>query len=137
MQEVLMRKIGIFAGAFDPPTLAHLNLIEKSKKICDHLIVVLAHNPMKKALFSKEEKLEMLQKIAKGCEVIGWQGLILDLAKEKKANFLIQGIKEDPMGVQRARGISSRLSIISPKRSHSSCSKKVLDLREGTRLGFK
>lgn len=88
-----MSRIGIFSGTFDPPTLGHLDIIQKAEQICDHLIVAIAVKPDKKALFSIEEKKQMLKKIAPNVEIVSFHGLIADLAKEKKASFLIRGLR--------------------------------------------
>ncbi len=88
-----MNRIGIFPGTFDPPTLGHLNIIQKAQKICDQLIIAVAGNSNKKSVFSIEEKKEMLQKIAPQAEVLSFQGLIVDFAKEMKGSFLIRGLR--------------------------------------------
>jgi len=88
-----MPKIGLLPGTFDPPTLGHLDLIQRASKICDHLIIAIATKPNKKPLFTSEERKEMLHLIAPKVEVIAFNGLIVDLAREKKANFLIRGLR--------------------------------------------
>ncbi len=90
-----MEHIGIFPGTFDPPTLGHLDIIRKAKKICNHLIIAIAIKPDKKSLFSPEEKKEMLQKISSDTDIIAFQGLIIELAKQKKASFLIRGLRSE------------------------------------------
>jgi len=88
-----MNRIGIFAGTFDPPTLGHLDIIHKSMHLCDHLIVAIADKPVKNPLFSVEERMEMLKKIAPKVEIASFHGLIVDFAKERKASFLIRGLR--------------------------------------------
>ncbi|MCB1215522.1 MAG: adenylyltransferase/cytidyltransferase family protein, partial [Deltaproteobacteria bacterium] len=56
----MKKKIAIYAGSFDPPTLGHKNIIERALKIFDEVIVAVAHNTSKKALFSPQEKLTLL-----------------------------------------------------------------------------
>lgn len=88
-----MERIGIFPGTFDPPTLGHVDIIRKAKKICDRLIIAIAVKLDKKGLFSIDEKEQMLKKIAPDVEVVALNGLIVDFAKEKKASFLIRGLR--------------------------------------------
>lgn len=83
----------MFPGTFDPPTLGHLDIIQKACQICDHLIVAIAMNPEKKSLFSVEEKMEMLKKIAPQVEVASFQGLTVQFASKKNASFLIRGLR--------------------------------------------
>ena len=51
-------KIGIYPGSFDPITLGHLDIIGRSSKMFDKLIVGVLHNPNKKALFSADERVK-------------------------------------------------------------------------------
>ena len=88
-----MSKIAILPGTFDPPTLGHLDLIQRAAKACDHLIIAIATKPNKKPLFTSEERKEMIHLIAPKVEVIAFNGLIVDLAREKKAAFLIRGLR--------------------------------------------
>jgi pantetheine-phosphate adenylyltransferase len=88
-----MNRIGIFPGTFDPPTLGHLDIIQKAGSLCDHLIIAIANKPDKKPLFTVEEKMEMLKRIAPKVEIVSFHGLVVDLAKEKKASFLIRGLR--------------------------------------------
>lgn len=93
-----MKKIGLFPGTFDPLSKGHLDIIQRSLQICDHLIVAVATKPEKKkeAFFSIEEKMEMLKLCTRSIsnlEVTHFHGLIVDFAKEKKANYLIRGLR--------------------------------------------
>ncbi|MGB7978126.1 MAG: pantetheine-phosphate adenylyltransferase [Chlamydiales bacterium] len=88
-----MRRIGIFPGTFDPPTLGHLAIIQKSGAICEHLVIAIGLKPGKTSLFSVDERREMLQKIAPEAEIHPFHGLIVDFAKEKKGSFLIRGLR--------------------------------------------
>ena len=91
--ELSMTKIGIFAGTFDPLTLGHLDIAERAKLICDHLIISVAVKPSKPSLFSLTERVQMLKMVAKDVEIVSFDGLIIDFAKEKKASFLIRGLR--------------------------------------------
>jgi pantetheine-phosphate adenylyltransferase len=93
-----MARIGIFPGTFDPPSLGHLDIIQRSALFCDRLIVAVAVKPEKKShsLFSVDEKIEMLHLIAgkmPHVEIISFHGLIVDFARERKAHFLLRGLR--------------------------------------------
>ena len=85
----------VFPGSFDPPTLGHLNVIERASGIFDELIVLVAENSRKIYLFSAEERLEMIRKTAKGENIrcVCWDSLIVDFMKREKIPILIRGIR--------------------------------------------
>lgn len=56
-------KIGIYPGSFDPVTLGHLDIIERSSRMFDRLIVGVLYNKSKKALFSSEERVKMIRSV--------------------------------------------------------------------------
>jgi len=86
----------VFPGSFDPPTLGHLNIIERASLIFDELVVVVADNRQKKYLFSAEERVEMLKEIVKNTKnvrVAGWDSLIVDFMKRENIRLLVRGIR--------------------------------------------
>lgn len=88
--------IGFFAGSFDPPTLGHLDLILRSRALCDHLIVGIGNHIEKKALFTPKERIEMVREITEsqgGIEVIAFEGLVVEAAVKAKATCLIRGVR--------------------------------------------
>lgn len=92
----MAERIGIYPGSFDPPTLGHLDLIERASRLFDTLIVAVANNSEKNSLFTPEERSDMLREITKGIgniEVRHFSGLIVDMARERKAIALIRGLR--------------------------------------------
>jgi len=85
-------KTAIYAGSFDPVTYGHLNIIERSIELYDKLIVVVAHNTTKKTMFTPEERVQMIRRCF-NIEVVSYQGLIVNFAKENNASVLIRGIR--------------------------------------------
>jgi len=86
----------IFPGSFDPPTLGHLNIIERASSIFDELVVVAAENRQKKYLFSAEERLSMLKEMTKdkkNVKCATWDSLIVDLMKKEDIKLLIRGVR--------------------------------------------
>ncbi len=88
--------IAMLPGSFDPPTLGHIDIIERSSKLYDKLYVVIAENIQKKTLFTAEERKSMLSDILKNhenIEVVIYNGLIVDFAKENKIKVMIRGVR--------------------------------------------
>ncbi len=91
-----MKITAIYPGTFDPLTNGHSDLIERAAKMFDRVIVAVAHNPNKKPFFSLDERVALVSEVVSeldNVEVIGFSGLLADLAKTHKANVLIRGIR--------------------------------------------
>jgi len=89
-------KIAIFPGSFDPITVGHIDLIERSIPLFDKIILSIGQNNQKKYLFTLKQRQEWLKKIAKKyktVEVATYKGLTVNFAKKKKADFLIRGLR--------------------------------------------
>ncbi len=89
-------KVGIYPGSFDPITLGHLDIIERSSKMFDKLIVGVLHNPNKKALFSADERVKMIRSVTGhlcNVEVTSFEGLSVDFARSVGAHVLVRGLR--------------------------------------------
>lgn len=90
-------KIAVYAGSFNPPTLGHVDIIQRASLLFEKLYIALPENqPNKTILFTAEERREMLQKITKdllNVEIICFKGLLIDFAKQLKADCLIRGMR--------------------------------------------
>lgn len=89
-------KIALCPGSYDPVTLGHLNIIERSAGLFDKVIVVVLINPQKTYSFSAEERVEMLKAVTKGLpnvEVTHYDGLVAEYAKSRGACALIKGLR--------------------------------------------
>jgi len=89
-------KIAIYPGSFDPITNGHVNLIERALQVFDKLIVAVAHNPSKTALFSVEERIEMIHIVLKNdprVTTASFQGLLVDFAVEQGASVIVRGLR--------------------------------------------
>lgn len=90
-------RIGIYPGSFDPLTNGHLDIFERSQKICDKLIITAARNIQKNPLFSIEERLEIIKKCCESdeceIEITTFDGLLVDFCREKGVDFIIRGIR--------------------------------------------
>ena len=90
----------IYPGSFDPVTNGHLDIIERGSKLFDEIIIAVLVNPEKRALFTVEERREMLEEVlahieAGGCRlrVGSFQGLLMRYAVEQQADAVVRGIR--------------------------------------------
>ena len=86
----------IYPGTFDPVTLGHLDVITRASRLFDRLVVGVGENPVKDALFTREERVEMLrQETAQLANVTikGFSGLVVDFARTEGALLILRGIR--------------------------------------------
>jgi pantetheine-phosphate adenylyltransferase len=89
-------KIAVYPGSFDPITNGHVNLIERALEVFDKLVVAVAHNPNKSALFSVEERLEMIREALKKdprVAVASFEGLLVDFVEKQGARVIVRGLR--------------------------------------------
>lgn len=89
-------KIAIYPGSFDPVTKGHLDIIERSAKMVDVLIVAVLNNGTKSPLFSVEERVNMLREVTKdikNVKIDSFSGLLVDYARKAGASIIIRGLR--------------------------------------------
>jgi len=89
-------RIGIYPGSFDPLTNGHLDIIERSRGICDKLVVAIAINREKQPLFTVDERLEIINHIYKddsSLEVVSFSGLLVEFCKSQGIHYIIRGVR--------------------------------------------
>jgi len=85
-----------FPGSFDPPTLGHLNIIQRAAGIFDELLVVVAENRQKKYLFSAQERAAMIRQLAgdrANVSVTVCDSLIVDFLQKQGIKVLVRGVR--------------------------------------------
>lgn len=95
-KEHALANVAVYPGTFDPVTHGHLELICRGAKLFDHLIVGVASDPLKKTLFSQDERVEMIRHAVRhlaNVEVEGFSGLTVDLVRAKRASVMLRGIR--------------------------------------------
>jgi len=88
--------IAIYPGSFDPVTNGHLDIIERTAKIFDKVIVAILVNSSKIPTFSTEEKTEMLKKATAhipNVEIEFFDGLLVNFVKSKGAHVIVKGLR--------------------------------------------
>ena len=86
----------IYPGSFDPVTYGHIDIMRRSCKIVDELIVGVLSNKAKIPLFSVEERVKMLKEVTKdlpNVEIIPFDGLLVDFAEQIGADVVIRGLR--------------------------------------------
>lgn len=88
----------IYAGSFDPFTIGHLHVLKQACSVFDKVYVAIAVNSQKKRRIDKNIMKDAITKVIKNnnldnAEVVIFEGLTVDLAKEKKAKFLVRGLR--------------------------------------------
>ena len=97
----MTRRIALYPGTFDPPTLGHHDIIRRAVKLVDHLVIGVATNSTKTPLFTLEERVAILrrevgQHTASGratIEVRSFQGLLMDFAGDVGAQMVVRGLR--------------------------------------------
>ena len=96
-----MRKVAIYPGTFDPITFGHIDIIKKSLKIVDKLIVATTDSSDKDYFFSLEERLEILEKSLfkdlrlnkNKIRITSFNNLTVNLCKKYKASIIVRGLR--------------------------------------------
>lgn len=86
----------VYPGSFDPMTLGHLDVVKRAIAIFDEVIVAVADNPAKKALMTKDERVDVIKKVVRNLsrvEVDTFDGLVVDYVKRRKASIILRGIR--------------------------------------------
>ena len=89
-------KCAMLPGTFDPPTVGHMDIIERCALLYDKLYVVIADNINKSTLFTSRERKAMLEQLLsrhKNIEVCIWSGLVVDFAKEHDTGVIVRGVR--------------------------------------------
>lgn len=96
---MLPKRIGIYPGTFDPITNGHIDVIARSERIVDKLIIAVAEAKSKKPIFSIEERCAMVEQyiskydLAKNIRVMAFDNLLIDFARTLGATLIIRGLR--------------------------------------------
>ena len=89
-------RIAIYPGSFDPVTLGHLDIIHRGLEVFDGLVIAVATNVAKKAMFTADERVELIQEAVGGdprVVVDHFDGLLVEYARDRGAVAVLRGLR--------------------------------------------
>ena len=137
-------KRAIYPGSFDPVTNGHLDVVDRARKLFDEVIVAVAHNDEKQALFSLEDRLELLKASIEKIDnirITQFDGLLVEFAAAQNASAVVRGLRavsdfefEFQMALMN-RKLNSDVETIflTPKEEYTYLSSRII--KEIARLG--
>jgi pantetheine-phosphate adenylyltransferase len=91
-----MKRIAIYPGSFDPVTNGHVDIVRRGTALFDEIVVAILYNPGKTALFTVDERLDMLKETMKDIPGVSFDtfgGLLVDYARERGAQAILRGMR--------------------------------------------
>jgi len=89
-------RVAVYTGSFDPVTLGHLNVIQRASRLVDRLIVGIGINVEKDAMFTVEERIQLLEEVVApvgNVEVLSFDGLAVSFVRDCDARVMVRGIR--------------------------------------------
>ena len=89
-------KKAVFPGSFDPITIGHLDIVKRGIKIFDEIIIAIGDNTDKKYLFSKEKRVEFVERTFSDYDKVkieSYNGLTVDFCRKNNIEFMIRGLR--------------------------------------------
>ena len=89
--------VAVYPGSFDPPTLGHINIVERSAAVFDEVLIAVAESTSKRYVFTTEERVwlwgKVMPKNVKNVKIDTFKGLLVDYVAKKKARILLRGLR--------------------------------------------
>jgi len=90
-------RVGVYPGTFDPVTLGHMDIIRRSAKLVDRLVIGVTTNVSKSPMFSLDERLAMVRRevaeLDAGIAVVSFDSLLMDFAEREGASLIVRGLR--------------------------------------------
>ena len=89
-------RVAIYPGSFDPPTNGHLDIVERSSRLFDRVVVGVGRNLAKKTVFTADERIQLMREACakyRNVEVKAFDALQVEFARACGANFVVRGIR--------------------------------------------
>jgi pantetheine-phosphate adenylyltransferase len=96
MSHPAVARLAVYAGSFDPPTLGHMDLIDRASALFSDVIVGIGFHPTRSPLFTVEERLDLVTRASAhlpNVSVEAFDGLLIDFCKSKKARVIVRGLR--------------------------------------------
>jgi pantetheine-phosphate adenylyltransferase len=91
-----LARLAVYAGSFDPPTLGHLDLIERASALFSDVLVAIGRHPTRSPLFSTEERVALVSSVSAhlpNVTVEAFDGLLIELCKRRQARVIVRGLR--------------------------------------------
>jgi pantetheine-phosphate adenylyltransferase len=91
-----MRRLGVYPGSFDPPTWGHLDVVERSARLFDEMIVTVGANSAKRPLLTVEERIDALKASTAAIpnvRIDSFEGLLVDYVESKGSLAIVRGLR--------------------------------------------
>jgi len=88
--------LAVYPGTFDPITYGHIDVVERAAQLFHRVIILVARNTAKAPLFTDDERMAMIREVfasKPSIEVDGFDGLLVDYARRRKASVIIRGLR--------------------------------------------
>lgn len=89
--------VAVLPASFDPITCGHVDIIERASRLFDRVIIAVYAHPKKNVMFSLEDRVAMVRESMNGkngIEVTTFEGLLVDLCREKGADVVVRGLRQ-------------------------------------------
>jgi pantetheine-phosphate adenylyltransferase len=91
-----LARIAVYAGSFDPPTLGHLDLIERASALFSDVVVGIGKNPSRNPLFTVDERCDLVRRASShlpNVTVDSFDGLLVEFCRQKRASVIVRGLR--------------------------------------------
>jgi pantetheine-phosphate adenylyltransferase len=95
-KESTAERLAVYAGSFDPVTLGHLDLIDRSAALFSHVVVGIGVHPSRNPLFSIDERLDLVKKVSShlpNVKVESFEGLLIEFCRKLGARVIVRGLR--------------------------------------------
>ena len=96
MKEENNTQTALFVGSFDPFTIGHADIVDRTLKLFGRIVIGVGINPEKHCMITAEDRINAIKCLFEGdnrVKVIGFNDLAVDLAQREKANFIVKGVR--------------------------------------------
>jgi pantetheine-phosphate adenylyltransferase len=86
-------KVAVYAGTFDPVTRGHVDIAQKAQSMFDTLVFAVGENPAKRTLFTRAERMLLIQAVVPGASIMSFDGLLAKFCAKGGVNVIVRGLR--------------------------------------------